>query len=69
MKIKKKIGGGVAGRGGGVGSGGGGWGDQGGCERIIEVFGKIHDRARIRTYDLRVRNPLGLPLLYSNYKI
>ena len=28
--------------GGGVGSGGGG--GQGGCERIIELFGKIHKK-------------------------
>ena len=38
MKIPKKIWGG-----GGEGSGwGGGGGGQGGCERRIEVFGKIH---------------------------
>ena len=35
---KKKLGGGVGGRGGGVGLKGGG---QGGCDRRIEVFGKI----------------------------
>ena len=34
MKIKKKMGGGR----------GEGWGDQGGCERRIEVFGKIHKK-------------------------
>ena len=27
------------------------------------------DRAGIRTHDLRVLNPLGKTLLYSNYKI
>ena len=27
------------------------------------------DRAGIRTHNLRVRNPLGSTLLYSNYKI
>ena len=26
------------------GGGGSGWGDQGGCERRIEVFGKIHQK-------------------------
>ena len=32
---------------GGVWSGGGsGWGGQGGCERRIEVFGKIHKKIR-----------------------
>ena len=38
MKIQKKMGGGVGG-GGGVGFGG-----QGGCDRRIEVFGKIHTK-------------------------
>ena len=47
MKIQKKWGGGGAGYGGrGLGRGGGrvGWGSGGGCERRIEVFGKIHKK-------------------------
>ena len=36
------LGGGV----GGIGSGGVGLGGQGGCERRIEVFGKIHKKNR-----------------------
>ena len=60
MKIQKKLGGGQVGGGGGGRVGGGvrfdvnegssqvggrsGWGGQGGCERRIEVFGKIHKK-------------------------
>ena len=48
MKIQKKIfflGGGVTGSGGGVrGGGGSGCGGQGGCDRRIEVFGKIQKK-------------------------
>ena len=39
MKIKKKWG--VGGEGRGEGSG---WGGQGGCDRRIEVFGKLHKK-------------------------
>ena len=41
MKIKKKKWGG---RGGGRGEGGVGWGGHNGCDRRIEVFGKIHKK-------------------------
>ena len=43
MNIQKKWGEGGRGRG-WVGGGGSGWGCQGGCERRIEVFGKIHKK-------------------------
>ena len=52
MKIKKKTffecgsGEGGGGSGGGGGGGGSGFGGQGGCERRIEVFGKIHKKNR-----------------------
>ena len=36
MKIQKKNG--------GLGGEGSGWGSQGGCDRRIEVFGKIHQK-------------------------
>ena len=39
VKIRKKMGGG--------GVGGSGWGDQGGCERRIEVFGKIQKKKHL----------------------
>ena len=40
MKIQKKI----LGRSGGSGGEGLGWGGQGGCDRRIEVLGKIHKK-------------------------
>ena len=34
----------MGGGGGGGGGSGSGWGGQGGCDRRIEVFGKIHTK-------------------------